>query len=91
MSFDIKNRNVIRNASRESRFYFLFIIIVGVFILYSVSGMLSHWEVAYAHSLPVTESPAPDSIITKGEPLPSRIVIDYSERPEPAVRYHYGP
>ena len=80
-----------RNASHESRFYFLFIIIVGVFVLYSVSGMLSHWEVAYAHSLPVTESPAPDSIITKGEPLPSRIVIDYSERPESAVRYHYGP
>ena len=47
--------------------------------------MLSHWEVAYAHSLPVTESPAPDSIIKKGEPLPSRIVIDFSERPEPAV------
>ena len=47
--------------------------------------MLSHWEVAYAHSLPVTESPAPDSIIRKGEPLPSRIVIDFSERPEPAV------
>ena len=74
-----------RNASRESRFYFLFIIIVGVFILYSVSGTLSRWEVAYAHSLPVTESPAPDSIISKGEPLPSRIVIDFSERPEPAV------
>ena len=74
-----------RNTSHESQFLFLFIIIVGVFILYSISGMLSHWEVAYAHSLPVTQSPAPDSIIRKGEPLPSRIVIDFSERPQPAV------
>ena len=47
--------------------------------------MLSHWEVAYAHSLPVSETPAPDSIIKKGEPLPSRITIDFSERPEPSV------
>jgi len=74
-----------RNISHQSRFFFLFIIIVGGFILYSISGILSHWEVAYAHSLPVTESPAPDSIIRKGEPLPSRIVIDFSERPQPAV------
>ena len=74
-----------RNISHQSRFFFLFIIIVGGFILYSISGILSHWEVAYAHSLPVTEAPAPDSIIRKGEPLPSRIVIDFSERPQPAV------
>ena len=47
--------------------------------------MLSDCEVAYAHSLPVTETPAPDSIIKKGEPLPSRIIIDFSERPEPSV------
>lgn len=47
--------------------------------------MLSHWEVAYAHSLPVSETPAPDSIIKKGEPLPSRIIIDFSERPQPLV------
>ena len=47
--------------------------------------MLSDSEVAYAHSLPVSETPAPDSIIKKGEPLPSRITIDFSERPEPSV------
>jgi copper transport protein len=47
--------------------------------------MLSDCEVAYAHSLPVSETPAPDSIIKKGEPLPSRITIDFSERPEPSV------
>jgi methionine-rich copper-binding protein CopC len=74
-----------RNKYLERRLFFLFIIIVGVLILYSISGMLSHWEVAYAHSLPVTETPAPDSIIKKGEPLPSRIIIDFSERPQPSV------
>ncbi len=74
-----------RNKYLESRLFILFILIIGVILLYSISGMLSHWEVVYAHSLPVTESPAPDSIIKKGEPLPSRITIDFSERPQPLV------
>jgi copper transport protein len=74
-----------RNKYLESRLFFLFILIVGVIILYSTSGMLSLWEIVYAHSLPVTKSPAPDSIIKKGDPLPSKVVIDFSERPEPAV------
>ena len=42
-------------------------------------------NLAFAHSLPVTEFPAPDSIIKKGEPLPSKVVIDFSERPDPSV------
>ena len=69
----------------ESRLFILFFLIIGVIILCSISGMLSDCEVAYAHSLPVSETPAPDSIIKKGEPLPSRITIDFSERPEPSV------
>ena len=40
---------------------------------------------AYAHSLPVTETPAPNSIIPKGTPLPSKLTIDFSERPSPSV------
>ena len=72
------------NKYFESRLFILFIII-GFIIIYSTSGKLFHWEMVYAHSLPVTESPAPDSIIRKGEPLPSRVVIDFSERPQPAV------
>jgi copper transport protein len=74
-----------RNKYLESRLFILFILIIGVIVLYSISGMLSHWEVAYAHSLPVSETPAPDSLIKKGEPLPSRIIIDFSERPQPLV------
>ncbi|HEY7078115.1 MAG TPA: CopD family protein, partial [Nitrososphaeraceae archaeon] len=38
----------------------------------------------YAHSLPVTETPAPNSIV-KGSPLPSKVTIDFSERPDPNV------
>lgn len=74
-----------RNKYLESRLFILFFLIIGVIGLCSISGMLSHLEVAYAHSLPVSETPAPDSIIKKGEPLPSRITIDFSERPEPSV------
>ena len=74
-----------RNKYLESRLFILSILIIGVVVIYSTSGMLCQWEVAYAHSLPVTEYPAPDSIIRKGEPLPPRIVIDFSERPQPAV------
>lgn len=74
-----------RNKYLENKLFILFIFIIGVIIIYSTSGMPSQWEVAYAHSLPVAETPAPDSIIRKGEPLPSRIVIDFSERPLPAV------
>lgn len=40
---------------------------------------------AYAHSLPVTENPVQNSIIPKGAPLPSKLIIDFSERPSPAV------
>jgi len=40
---------------------------------------------AYAHSLPVTESPAANSIIPKGAALPSKLTIDFSERPSPTV------
>ena len=42
-------------------------------------------NLAFAHSLPVTQFPAPDSIIKKGEPLPSKVIIDFSERPDPTV------
>ncbi|HEY7078155.1 MAG TPA: CopD family protein [Nitrososphaeraceae archaeon] len=40
---------------------------------------------AYAHSLPVTETPASNSIIKKGSPLSSKVTIDFSERPDPNV------
>ncbi|HEY7081194.1 MAG TPA: copper resistance protein CopC, partial [Nitrososphaeraceae archaeon] len=40
---------------------------------------------AYAHSLPVTETPASNSIIKKGSLLLSKVTIDFSERPDPNV------
>ena len=46
---------------------------------------LSVINYAFAHSLPVTENPAPNFIIPKGAPLPSKLTIDFSERPSPSV------
>ena len=46
---------------------------------------LSTQHYAYAHSLPVTESPAANSILPKGAALPSKLTIDFSERPSPTV------
>lgn len=41
----------------------------------------------YGHALPVTYSPAPNSIINKNESLPSKVTISFSERPDPKVSY----
>ena len=59
-------------------------IILGSFMIYPyIDTYLGN--LAFAHSLPVTQFPAPDSIIKKGEPLPSKVIIDFSERPNPTV------
>lgn len=42
-------------------------------------------NIAHAHSLPVTQSPPANSIIPKGSALPTMVVIDFSERPDPNV------
>jgi putative copper export protein/methionine-rich copper-binding protein CopC len=39
---------------------------------------------AYAHAIPINETPAPDSIFEKDD-LPSKVIIDFSERPVPSV------
>ncbi|HYA84315.1 MAG TPA: CopD family protein [Candidatus Bathyarchaeia archaeon] len=44
---------------------------------------ISHY--AYAHSLPMTEIPAANSVVPKGAPLPPKIIVDFSERPSPTV------
>jgi putative copper export protein/methionine-rich copper-binding protein CopC len=51
----------------------------------TISVILVGLNIAYAHSLPVTEIPAANSIVQKGAPLPSRVIIDFSERPDPNV------
>ncbi|MFZ0221829.1 MAG: hypothetical protein WAM42_09070, partial [Candidatus Nitrosopolaris sp.] len=51
----------------------------------SVTGGLFLPNYAYAHALPVIENPSANSIILKGTPLPSKLTIDFSERPSPTV------
>ena len=68
----------------STRLCLILMIILGSFMIYSSIGIYIG-NLAFAHSLPVTEFPAPDSIIKKGEPLPSKVVIDFSERPDPSV------
>lgn len=72
------------NKRLMNKSVFLSVFLLGL-IIYCALGVLATLEEAYAHSLPVTESPAPDSIIKKGETLPSKIIIDFSERPDPNV------
>src|ERR671914_1933142 len=47
---------------------------------------------AYGHASPVSYSPSANAVITRqqqqdNEPLPDKVVILYSERPEPKVSY----
>jgi methionine-rich copper-binding protein CopC len=67
------------------RFNVVFSIIVSVLISTGLTGGLSISHYAYAHSLPVTETPAANSIIPIGTALPSKLTIDFSERPSPTV------
>src|SRR5688500_7802898 len=41
----------------------------------------------YAHANPISYSPKSNSIITEDENLPEKVVIIYSERPEPKASY----
>ncbi|MGB0027121.1 MAG: hypothetical protein WBP64_09800, partial [Nitrososphaeraceae archaeon] len=59
-------------------------LIFAIFLLLALNGN-NNLNYVYAHSLPVTETPGPNSIINKGAPLPSKITIDFSERPDPNV------
>jgi putative copper export protein/methionine-rich copper-binding protein CopC len=72
---------------QKNNYHFIVILSVIASILISTEltgGGLPISHYAYAHSLPVTESPAANSIIPKGT-LPSRLTIDFSERPSPTV------
>jgi methionine-rich copper-binding protein CopC len=42
---------------------------------------------AYAHASPVSYSPTSNSVIESDETLPDKVVITYSERPEPKASY----
>lgn len=54
--------------------------------------MSSYSSPAYGHANPVSYSPSANAVITRqqqqdNEPLPDKVVILYSERPEPKVSY----
>jgi methionine-rich copper-binding protein CopC len=78
------NKKPLKN-NNNSIFFAASITILIILAFSLISGTLPLPNYAYAHSLPVTETPAPNSIIKKGEPSPSKIIIDFSERPDPKV------
>ncbi|MGC1930187.1 MAG: copper resistance protein CopC, partial [Candidatus Nitrosopolaris sp.] len=63
------------------------IAILSIVLAIMISGLPGVFIPLYAsaHSLPVIETPAANSIIQKGTPLPSKVTIDFSERPSPTV------
>ncbi len=80
--------NMLNHKKIPKNNYYLIVvlsIIACVLIATGLPGGLSISHYAYAHSLPVTETPAANSIIPKGTPLPSKLTIDFSERPSPTV------
>jgi len=83
-------KNLLRNYSTKINFIyimFLFIITcsISLFLLISsISDSSFLLKNAYAHAIPVNETPAPDSIFEKDN-LPSKVIIDFSERPVPSV------
>ncbi len=66
------------------RFIVILSLIACVLIFAGLPVGLSISHYAYAHSLPVTETPAANSIIPK-ETVSSKLTIDFSERPSPTV------
>ena len=66
-------------------FWLIFIIIIiSSILLLSISESPFLTKKTYAHSIPISQTPSHDSILKKEE-LPSKVVIDFSERPIPAV------
>jgi methionine-rich copper-binding protein CopC len=76
------NPRIIKNSYP---FIAVLCVITGVLISSGLYVGPSFINNVYAHSLPVTETPAPNSIIPKGAALPSKLTIDFSERPSPTV------
>ena len=79
-----------RNNSTKINFiYIMFLFIIScsisLFLLISsISDSSFLLKNAYAHAIPVNQTPAPDSIFEKDD-LPSKVIIDFSERPVPSV------
>ena len=66
-------------------FLFIMICSISIFLLISsTSDSFFLLKKAYAHAIPVNQTPAPDSIFEKDK-LPSKVIINFSERPVPRV------
>lgn len=67
--------------------FFLLIHAVTTLFLVTVILSFSFASNVYGHAAPVSYSPSANSIITQNGFLPTKVVISFSERPEPKVSY----
>jgi methionine-rich copper-binding protein CopC len=83
----IREFNKMSNDEKLLKNNHVLIIMLPTVLVIMISGLsgvcIQHY--AYAHSLPMTEIPAANSVVPKGAPLPSKIIVDFSERPSPTV------
>ena len=81
------DKNLLKNNPTKVYHYFwliFIIIIISSILLLSISESPFLTKKTYAHSIPISQTPSHDSILKKEE-LPSKVVIDFSERPIPGV------
>jgi methionine-rich copper-binding protein CopC len=81
------DKNLLKNKPTRVYHYFwliFIIIIISSILLLSISESPFLSKKTYAHSIPISQIPSHDSILKKEE-LPSKVIIDFSERPIPAV------
>ncbi len=67
--------------------YSQFLILISIILSCVIVQNLNIFPYAYGHALPVTYSPSPNSIISTTKPLPTKITISFSERPDPKVSF----
>jgi len=85
--FSLKHKNIEfkKYNLRSKKTLTLVIFLIGTVFLLSFINSSNNLNYVYAHSLPVTETPASNSIMKKGSLLHSKVIIDFSERPDPNV------
>lgn len=80
--FSLRHKNIEfkkYRSSRNKRTFTLATFLIFTVLLLSFINSSNNLNLVHAHSLPVTEIPESNSIIKKGLPLPSKIIIDFSE------------
>jgi copper transport protein len=86
---DNKKMSIKKQKLGPMNLLLLFALIAVSLIFFSQSSIQNphYLPNVFGHALPVTYFPAPNSIINKNEPVPSKIIISFSERPDPKVSY----